>query len=85
MESALPEHQAAIEIEKRSLDDLVTEIVREAMRDAWNDICADSGHRPSDLSRAGNKTYFEPRTWATLTGNMVAVALREHGFQKAGD
>ena len=59
-------------------DDVIVTIVREAMRDAWNDICADSGHRPRDLERRGNKTYFEPSTWAALTGEMVAARLRAH-------
>lgn len=60
----------------------IVEIVSNAMRDAWNDICADSGHRPRDLYRRGNKTFFEPSTWADLTGQMVATALVKAGFQK---
>lgn len=63
-------------------DKEIIEIVSGAMRDAWNDICADSGARPCDLQRRGNKTFFEPSTWAELTGQMVATALVKAGFQK---
>lgn len=61
----------------------VIDIVRNAMRDAWNEICADTGCRPSDLERRGNKTYFTPHHWAALTGAYVARALRTQGIQKA--
>lgn len=76
-----PATQAAMEGKRALL--LVGQYVHvhDAMRDAWNDICADSGHRPRDLYRQGNKTFFEPSTWAELTGQIVAVALVKAGFQ----
>lgn len=43
------------------------ELVREAMTDAWGEICDDTGCHPLDIRREGRKLFFDPRHWADLT------------------
>lgn len=50
----------------------IVKIVSEAMRDAWNDICSDTGHHPIDITHRRRKLYFEPEHWARITGEIVA-------------
>ena len=47
----------------------------EAMTDAWNDICADTGCHPLDIERKGRELTFSPRHWADQTATWLIVKL----------
>jgi hypothetical protein len=49
------------------------ELVGEAMQDAWNEICDDTGCHPLDITRNGKLLYFSRNHWADL----VALRLQE--------
>ena len=40
--------------------------VAEAMRDAWNTICSDTGCHPLDIKHQGKELFFEPGHWVDL-------------------
>lgn len=55
-------------------------IVIEAMKDAWNDICADTDCHPLDIKQHGRRQLgFTPDHWARFTAEMVAHKLAQHG------
>ncbi len=57
----------------------ISDIVGEAMEDAWNTICSDTGNHPDDIERGfeGHKSHlgFHRQHWARLTGDTVAHKL----------
>ena len=56
----------------------INAITRDGMRDAWNEICADSGHHPRDITHGrGSELWFEPSTWADWTAAYIQRALGE--------
>ena len=56
-------------------------LVREAMLDAWNEICSDTGHHPLDITNVGRgRLEFSPRHWADLTAaRLRALTLSSEG------
>jgi hypothetical protein len=48
--------------------------VDDAMQDAWNDICADTGCHPLDIERNGRNLTFEPRHWASAVARRLVAA-----------
>lgn len=58
---------------------IVSNIVGEAMEDAWNDICSDTQNHPLDIEQnfEGQKGHlgFSRNHWARITGDRVADAL----------
>lgn len=48
------------------LPDFPSASVAEAMQDAWNTICTDTGCHPLDIERRGKELFFKPGHWADL-------------------
>lgn len=56
--------------------------VAEAMQDAWNDICTDTGCHPVDIEQGGKagkgvELTFQPRHWARFTAARLSVLLEQ--------
>lgn len=49
-------------------------LVANAMQDAWNDICGDTGCHPLDIQREGRVLRFSPNHWAALTAANLQAA-----------
>lgn len=56
---------------KAVMSELIHLAVRQAMLDAWNDICADTDCHPLDITRHGRKLEFQPRHWADHTAAIL--------------
>lgn len=58
-----------------SVSDKVRLLVREAMQDAWNTICSDTGFHPLDIKQKfeGKSGHlgFVPGHWANLTALLI--------------
>lgn len=54
--------------------------VAEAMQDAWNDICGDTGCHPLDITQGGKgkgvELTFDPNHWARFTAMFLRTALQ---------
>lgn len=59
------------EDDERSQQLAFSDAVREAMQDAWNSICSDTGCHPGDIRHAGRELYFEPHHWANLVAKLL--------------
>lgn len=54
------------------------EMVNEAMLDAWNEICDDTGCHPQDIEQIGRKRLqFQPRHWSDLTAMRLRTLLAD--------
>lgn len=55
------------------MNEKIRELIREAMQDAWNTICSDTGCHPNDIKHKGRGNYleFEPGHWADLVAMNV--------------
>jgi hypothetical protein len=54
----------------------VPDIVKNAMLVAWREICGDTGCHPLDIEHGkGKYLTFEPRHWAKMSGDIVAVQI----------
>ena len=52
--------------------------VAEAMRDAWTEICEDTGCHPLDILQLGRRRLlFVPNHWATFTAARLAAPERQ--------
>lgn len=48
--------------------------IDEAMRDAWNEICADTGFHPLDIKRTkGQPISFTPGHWAHAVAQLLSA------------
>lgn len=64
-----PGHRNAV----AGVSDRIQTLIHEAMRDAWNTICSDTGCHPNDLKHDRGKFFtFEPGHWADLIAAYVA-------------
>jgi hypothetical protein len=52
------------------------EMVAEAMHDAWNEICSDTGCHPLDIERHGKELFFHPLHWSRFTAIHLRAALQ---------
>lgn len=51
---------------------LTADAVREAMQDAWNNICQDTGCHPLDLTESpAGHIYFSPKHWADAVARIL--------------
>ncbi|MEE9924003.1 MAG: hypothetical protein PBV01_11645 [Brucella anthropi] len=54
------------------------EIVKKAMQDEWNEICADTGFHPLDIGHErGKRLSFTPLHWATAIASSVRSQAEE--------
>lgn len=61
--------------EPREVREKIAQHIRSALADAWNDICADTGCHPLDITREGRKLYFTPNHWADQASNWAADSI----------
>jgi hypothetical protein len=52
------------------------EMVAEAMHEAWNEICSDTGCHPLDIERHGKELFFHPLHWSRFTAMHLRAALQ---------
>jgi hypothetical protein len=50
-----------------------------AMREAWDEICSDTGCHPLDIYRVTGKLFFRPNHWVRLTALHLASAPQPLG------
>lgn len=67
------------------MSDMLRKLVEEAMQDAWNDICADTGCHPLDIERRGKELYFQPRHWAAAIAAKLASDIVGHSTIATGE
>ena len=54
-------------------NDRIRALIQEAMQDAWNTICSDTGHHPNDIKHGrGKYLEFKPGHWADQIALHVA-------------
>ena len=57
---------------------ITEEMVAAAMREAWDEICSDTGCHPLDIEQLGRKQLqFTPNHWARFTAMYLTAALKE--------
>lgn len=64
--------------------ELTRALVADAMQDAWNTICSDTGCHPLDIIREGKNLFFQPRHWVDHVAGLifartVAASLSQPG------
>jgi hypothetical protein len=50
-------------------------VVGAAMKEAWDDICSDTGHHPDDITHEGRLLYYDPGHWSNLVAKHINAAL----------
>jgi len=68
---AAPVAQEPVATAPVSPDVWTRRVVREAMQDAWNDICHDTGCHPIDIRNVNGVVFFEPRHWAEQVASLL--------------
>lgn len=46
--------------------------VGNAMQQAWDEICSDTGCHPTDIEHQGRKLFFHPAHWARLVAKYLS-------------
>ena len=64
---------------------LTAQAVGNAMTDAWNSICSDTGCHPLDITHRGTKLFFAPQHWANLTASLLFARVITAGLAASAD
>lgn len=71
-------HDAAITGPLIAAPEITERMVSEAMSEAWDDICSDTGYHPLDIQQLGEgELVFRPNHWALFTAMRLTTPLKE--------
>lgn len=70
-------HREPIEADREAAERIAA-IIKEQMREWWDDICSDTGCHPLDFERRGKALWYDARHWTEAVAKYSAEAIVAH-------